>query len=222
MNIRQGLGSIAVSILLLAVGLFGSTAGAAVSDGDPQAPGRTLAQQATRDQALWTTTDHSKHAALKKAFSNGNQITEACLSCHSEAAEQFKQTIHWTWIGDTEEGGKQLGKAGDSFNNFCISTNKGADKKCLACHPGWNGKAEGINCLNCHSQKKVNWSEAFEDYNAFSQSDDPSEKEIAQEIQAEIQAAAQNITRPTRQNCASVISRAVAATASSTAIWTPP
>ena len=201
MNRRQGLKSWTMAMVMLAVGLTWQPAGAVASEDEEQAPGRTMAQQAIKQQGSWTTTDHSKHAALQKAFSNGNQITEACLSCHSEAAEQFKKTIHWTWIGDTIEGGKQLGKAGDSLNNFCLSTNKGADKKCSSCHPGWNGKAEGINCLNCHSQKKVNWSEAFEDYNAFADSDDPGEKELARELQKEIQTAAQSITRPTRQNC---------------------
>jgi octaheme c-type cytochrome (tetrathionate reductase family) len=201
MKKRQGLVTLTMAIILLAAGSFWPPADAAVSSGEDQAPGRTLAQQATRNQKPWTTTDHSKLKALQKKFSNGNQITEACLACHSEADTQFRRTIHWTWIGDTEEGGKQLGKAGDSVNNFCISTNKGADHHCYDCHPGWNGKSEGINCLKCHSQKKINWSEAFDDYNAFSKSNDPDEKEIALEIQADIQASAQHIGRPTRDHC---------------------
>ncbi len=201
MNKWQGLGSTAVVSILLVAGLLCLPAGASDSDDHDEAPGRKLAQQAIREQKPWTTTDHSKHAALQKVFTNGNQITEACLACHSEAGEQFKKTIHWTWIGDTEKGGKQLGKGGDSINNFCISTNKGADHHCYDCHPGWNGKAEGINCLKCHSSKKVSWSEAFEDYNAFAQSEDPEEKNLAREIQAEIQAAVQSISRPTRESC---------------------
>jgi len=201
MNERQGLVNLTVAMILLSACLFWTPAVAAVTNDADQAPGRTLAQQATRNQAPWTTTDHSKLKPLQKTFTNGNQITEACLSCHSEADMQFRKTIHWTWLGDMEEGGKQLGKAGDSVNNFCISTNRGADHHCLDCHPGWNGKAEGINCLKCHSRKKINWSEAFEDYNAFSKSRDPDEKEIAQEIQTDIQAAAQDIGRPTRENC---------------------
>jgi octaheme c-type cytochrome (tetrathionate reductase family) len=188
-------------MILLCAGFMGTSAVAADSHDAAQAPGRTLAQQATRNQVPWTTTDHSKLKPLQKAFSDGNQITEACLSCHSEADAQFRQTIHWTWFGDMEEGGKQLGKAGDSVNNFCISTNKGADHHCYDCHPGWKAKEEGINCLKCHSRKKINWSEAFDDYNAFAHSRDPDEIEIAQEIQADIQASAQNIGRPTRESC---------------------
>jgi octaheme c-type cytochrome (tetrathionate reductase family) len=160
-----------------------------------------MAQQATKNQSNWTTADHSKYAALQKTFKSGEEITQACISCHSEAAEQFKQTIHWKWIGFADEHGKKLGKAGDSVNNFCISTNNMEDKKCLECHTGWNGMQGGINCLKCHSGKKLNWSEAFADYHAFAESDDPAKKQAAGEIQAKIQAAAHDVGPPTRRNC---------------------
>lgn len=186
----------------MGIGLMLSSAWAATSPGaDDQAPGRTMAQQATKAQAPWTTSDHSKHRALQKTFTGGQEITQACLSCHSEAEAQFKQTIHWTWVGHTDKNGKQLGKAGDSLNNFCLATNKMDDKGCSSCHTGWKAKEQGVNCLLCHSRKKVNWSEAFEDYQAFSESDDPEELEIANELQGEIRAAVQDIGRPTRQNC---------------------
>jgi octaheme c-type cytochrome (tetrathionate reductase family) len=186
----------------IGIGFMLSSAWAAASPGsDDQAPGRTMAQQATKALTPWTTSDHSKHPALQKTFTRGQEITQACISCHSEAEAQFKKTIHWTWIGHTDENGKQLGKAGDSLNNFCLTTNKMDDKGCSSCHTGWKAKEQGVNCLVCHSRKKVNWSEAFEDYQAFSESDDPEELEIANELQGEIQAAAQSIGRPTRQNC---------------------
>ena len=35
-----------------------------------QAPGRTMAQQATKSKKLWITADHSKHKELKKPFNN--------------------------------------------------------------------------------------------------------------------------------------------------------
>ncbi len=201
MNKQRGLEARWATLTTLVVVFLGLAAGAYASDSEDPAPGRAMAQQAVKERAHWTTTDHSQLAALQKDFCSGDAITAACLSCHSDAGEQFKQTIHWTWIGDTSADGKQYGKAGDSLNNFCISTNRMNDQSCADCHPGWKGKEAGINCLNCHSQKKVNWSEAFEDYTAFSQSNDPEEKELAQEIQKEIRSAAQSIGRPTRQNC---------------------
>ena len=166
-----------------------------------QAPGRTMAQQATKEKGIWNTTDHSKHEALKKTFLSGPEVTQACLSCHSEAAEQFHKTIHWTWLAHKDENGTQMGKAGLSLNNFCISANGNADKGCLSCHPGWGKKTEAVNCLVCHGKKQINWEEAFEDLNAFRMETDASSKELAAEIEAEIQAAVQHVGRPSRSNC---------------------
>ncbi|MDJ0804266.1 MAG: tetrathionate reductase family octaheme c-type cytochrome [Desulfobacterales bacterium] len=168
------------------------------------APGRTMAQQATKALPPWNTTDHSKHDALKQEFKNGQDITNACLSCHSEAANQFHQTIHWTWQASADGEEAKYGKAAQSLNNFCISANMNQDQSCLSCHPGWGTSMDsGINCLKCHSRKKVKWDEAVEDLAAFSADGDPESLEIAAEIRAELQAAAQDIGRPQRDNCGS-------------------
>lgn len=77
-----------------------------------------MAQQAIKSSENWTTTDHSKHAVLQETFISGPEVTQACLSCHSEAAEQFHDTIHWTWRDPTTEETTKLGKGGLSVNNF--------------------------------------------------------------------------------------------------------
>ena len=82
------------------------------------APGRTMAQQATKTKKLWITADHSKHEALQQQFTSGPEVTKACLSCHSEAASQFHKTIHWTWLDPATAESKVLGKGGLSINNF--------------------------------------------------------------------------------------------------------
>jgi uncharacterized paraquat-inducible protein A len=82
------------------------------------APGRTLAQQATKASKLWITADHAKHAALQQSFTSGPEVTRACLSCHSEAAAQFHKTIHWTWRDPATAESRILGKGGLSINNF--------------------------------------------------------------------------------------------------------
>jgi octaheme c-type cytochrome (tetrathionate reductase family) len=168
-----------------------------------QAPGRTMARQATKEKQLWITTDHSKIPKLQQTFSSGADITAACLSCHSEAASQFHETIHWSWLASPPDASKRYGKAGDSVNNFCISANNGADKMCFKCHPGWEGQSGAINCLVCHGQEEINWHESFEDYRAFAGSEDPEELEMAAELQANIRAAVQSVGRPTRKNCGS-------------------
>ncbi len=166
-----------------------------------KAPGRTMAQQAIKEKGIWITADHTKHDILKKEFTSGPEVTQACLSCHSEAAEQFHKTIHWTWLAHKDEKGHQMGKAGLSLNNFCISANGTKDKGCMSCHPGWGNKTEAVNCLLCHGKKQINWEESFEDFNAFRMETDDDSKALAVEIQTEIQSAVQQIGRPTRSNC---------------------
>ncbi len=102
------------SALLLLLGVACGPASAA----DEQAIGRKLAQQAIQGKELWITADHSKHQALKQDFSSGPEVTEACLSCHSEAASQFHETIHRTWMDPATEDSSKLNKGGLSINNF--------------------------------------------------------------------------------------------------------
>lgn len=65
----------------------------------------------------WITADHSKFEILDQDFTSGPEVTEACLSCHNEAAEQLHQTIHWTWICPADPN-EEMGKAGLTYNNF--------------------------------------------------------------------------------------------------------
>ncbi len=189
---------IACSLMLMA-----SNASATETKED-QAPGRSMAQQATKSKKLWRTADHAKHAVLQKDFTSGEELTQACISCHSEAEKQFHKTIHWTWLADPSDEKREYGKAGNSLNNFCISTNRNDDASCLSCHPGWgNTKETAVNCLVCHSQTNMNFDEAITDIKGFLDEGDEESKEIAGEIQAELRAAAQNIGVPGRANCGS-------------------
>ncbi len=173
--------------------------------GEEEAPGLKLADQAVKVQRPPINADHKKFKALKKNFRSGPEITRTCLSCHTEAANQLKKTLHWTWLDPNSKPDNRMGKAGYSVNNFCISSNDMYDHHCNECHIGWNaqGKKTEIDCLRCHGQKKINWEETFEDYRYFSESKDPDEKEMAKEAQGEIQEAAQSVGRPKRRNCGS-------------------
>jgi hypothetical protein len=94
------------------------TAVAATEAAKDAAPGRVMAQQATKIKELWITADHTKHKVLQQEFTSGPEVTKACLSCHSEAATQFHKTIHWTWMDPSTEENLKLGKGGLSINNF--------------------------------------------------------------------------------------------------------
>ncbi len=107
-------------LLILLIAFFVVVVRPAKADAavDEQAPGRKMAQQATKDKSLWITADHSKHSILQKDFKSGPEVTEACLSCHTEAAFQFHKTIHWTWLDPSTTKSARLGKGGLSINNF--------------------------------------------------------------------------------------------------------
>ena len=87
-------------------------------ENDDKAPGRIMADQATKTKKSWITTDHSKHEILGQEFKSGPEVTKACLSCHTEAALQFHKTIHWTWMDPNTQEDIKLGKGGLSINNF--------------------------------------------------------------------------------------------------------
>ncbi|MDL2207484.1 tetrathionate reductase family octaheme c-type cytochrome [Desulfovibrio sp. OttesenSCG-928-M16] len=105
-----------------------------------------------------STTNHKKHAVLQQDFSAPQEVIRACLSCHSEAADQIHKTIHWTWRHPEDPEGKH-GKGGISFNNFCIAipTN---EPRCTSCHIGFGWKdsnfdffsQENVDCLACHDR----------------------------------------------------------------------
>src|SRR5664279_3170306 len=44
-----------------------------------------------------STADHTKFKELDKSFKTISDVTTACLSCHTEAANQVQHTKHWTW-----------------------------------------------------------------------------------------------------------------------------
>ena len=92
---------------------------ASTDDGQEElAPGRVLAQQAVKEKKPWITADHSKFEILQQEFTSGPEVTEACLTCHNEAALQFHKTIHWTWKAPGKDPATPLGKGGLSVNNF--------------------------------------------------------------------------------------------------------
>lgn len=105
-------------VLLIMAGFMVPASLMAASNEADMAPGRKMAQQATKGKKLWITSDHAQHEILKQDFKSGPEVTKACLSCHNQAALQFHQTIHWTWMDPSTEASARLGKGGLSVNNF--------------------------------------------------------------------------------------------------------
>ena len=112
-----------------------------------------------------STADHSKFDALKADFKSGPEVTEACLTCHTEAAKHVMGTYHWTWrdkVAPDADQSRVFGKSGGAINNFCISI-VGNESRCTSCHAGYGWKDKSfdfsdqthVDCLVCHADPKL-------------------------------------------------------------------
>ncbi len=103
-----------------------------------------------------STADHAKFKELQQTFNSGQEVTRACLACHTEAAKQVMKTQHWTWNSLNPNTGQMVGKK-SLVNNFCIGIASNYPD-CTSCHIGygWKDKTfdftaeENVDCLACH------------------------------------------------------------------------
>ena len=106
------------------------------------------------------TADHTKFEALQGPFASGQEVTRACLGCHTEAAKQVMATRHWTWEYVNPDTGQKLGKK-SMLNGFCIG-DRSNEPFCQSCHIGYGWKddrfdfnaQENVDCLACHNTGK--------------------------------------------------------------------
>lgn len=103
--------------------------------------------------------DHSKFEILKKEFNTPHDMTNACLSCHTEAGKEIHKTAHWNWerLSYTKKRGvSYIGKK-NTINNFCIGIG-GSQVSCTKCHIGYGYEDKSfdftdessIDCVVCH------------------------------------------------------------------------
>lgn len=103
-----------------------------------------------------STADHSKFDELAGPFTSGPEVTRACLGCHTEAAAQVHDSIHWTWEYIHPDTGQRLGKK-YLVNSYCGSLTANYPR-CTSCHVGFGWKdadfdfdsAENVDCMVCH------------------------------------------------------------------------
>jgi octaheme c-type cytochrome (tetrathionate reductase family) len=105
-------------------------------------------------------TDHSLFPALQKEFKTPEEVTQACLSCHTNRGKEIMATPHWLWKqpnkDNKHDGTYMLGKA-NVINNFCIGIESN-EPRCTSCHAGYGWKNKDfdfsnqnkIDCLICH------------------------------------------------------------------------
>lgn len=112
--------------------------------------------QEAKSVKLGTTADHTKFKELQREFKSGPEVTQACLTCHTEAAGQIHRTKHWSWEFLNPDSQQRLGKK-NVINNFCISVPSNY-AFCTSCHVGYGWKdanfdfksEQNVDCLVCH------------------------------------------------------------------------
>ncbi len=105
--------------------------------------------------------DHSKLKALQGDFAHPGDVTEACISCHTERHKEVMQSSHYTWEREAYIPGRGITYAGKKnlLNNFCIGIG-GSEMACTKCHSGYGWKDAGfdfedhrnVDCPVCHDQ----------------------------------------------------------------------
>ena len=104
-----------------------------------------------------STADHSQYEELKQEFNSPEEVVEACLSCHTEAAKQVRETIHWTWVCPKAKD-QTIGKV-TVINNFCMALPSN-EPRCTSCHAGFGWRDTTfdftddtkVDCFVCHDQ----------------------------------------------------------------------
>ncbi len=145
--------------LTMAVAMIMPEAGARAEEAAPASPPKAVAGQKHSGKPGGTA-DHSKFPALKGPFTSGEDVTKACLTCHTEAGQHFMKSLHWTWDYTTKDG-QHLGKK-NLINNFCTNS-KGNEGMCAQCHAGYGWKDDtfdfkderNIDCLVCHDRTRT-------------------------------------------------------------------
>ena len=142
--------------------------------------------------------EHTSHADIVQGpFETGQEVTQACMECHEDAADQVMHTVHWTWesepvaIPGHDNVVEGIGKM-NLINNFCIAATSN-ERTCMSCHAGYGWeetpydfeKAENVDCLACHADTalyaKGDWGNPMEEI--------------------DLVAAAQSVRNPGRDNC---------------------
>ncbi len=177
-----GLG-VTLAVIIIPIAIFWPKAAQAQDDPWAEVPERAV---------------HTSHAdIIKGPLDTPQQVTQACLDCHPQAAQDVMATTHWTWESQPFEVAWRdepvtIGKI-NQINNFCIGS-QGNQKKCMTCHTGygWQEGAEydfsnalNVDCLVCHA-----------DTSAYAKGEygNPAPG-------IDLLAAAKSVRAPTRDNC---------------------
>jgi octaheme c-type cytochrome (tetrathionate reductase family) len=108
-----------------------------------------------------SSTDHSQFPILQQDFDRPQDLTAACLTCHTERDQEIMATAHWTWLREVtrQDGEKMMVGKKNLPNNFCTGAT-GNNLSCMRCHIGYGWADEtfdfndptNIDCIVCHDR----------------------------------------------------------------------
>lgn len=142
--------------------------------------------------------NHSALHELNKEFKSPQEVTEACLSCHTETHKEVMASSHWNWERVSYVEGRGISSAGKKnvMNNFCLGTTSN-EQSCAKCHIGFGmnsnhydfNNARNVDCMVCHDN-----SEEYLKGSAMAGYPDRS---------VNLEKVAQSVGAPGRSNCGS-------------------
>lgn len=107
--------------------------------------------------------NHAKLPALQKEFKTPQEVTEACLACHTETHKEVMASSHWNWERLAYVDGRGISSAGKKnvLNNFCLGTSSN-EQTCAKCHIGYGmnnnhfdfNNASNVDCMVCHDNSE--------------------------------------------------------------------
>ena len=103
--------------------------------------------------------NHSLLRPLQKEFTTPQEVTEACISCHTERHKEVMNSAHWNWERVSYIEGRGIASAGKKnvLNNFCLGAQSN-ELSCAKCHIGFGmtnnhydfQNARNVDCMVCH------------------------------------------------------------------------
>ncbi len=103
--------------------------------------------------------DHSKFEELQVVFETPQEVTEACIACHTERHKEVMASSHWNWERVSYVEGRGVISSGkrNVVNNYCIGAGSN-EQACAACHIGFGmdnnlydfNNARNVDCMVCH------------------------------------------------------------------------
>ncbi len=152
------LNSRAVPLVLVTVAVFGVLLTGALEQ-KGRDPGPLAELKARYAKKRVPSVDHAKLQALQRKFTSPQEVTEACLSCHTGRGKEVMATSHWNWSRAEYVQGRGVRDVGKKnvLNNFCIGAT-GNLEGCDKCHAGYgfvDGKFDfndpkNVDCVICH------------------------------------------------------------------------